>query len=305
MKFGVNIVNNGPNAKPETLRHWVQQAEETGYHLITVSDHVATTQDVHDTFPTQLYDPFVTLAWFAALTSRIELATSVVITPLRSPLNTARLTANIDRLSNGRMVLGVGTGWAKGEFDALKVSHRQRARITDEYLGVIKRLWTEDVVTHHGEFADFERVHTAPRPLRDPHPPLWIGGSGPRSVRRIATYADAWHPIWATTEWLRTEGLPALRDAAEQAGRPVPALCPRVNLRITDSPLTDPKRLPGEGTLDQIRQDLEELAELGAQYVVFDNYPAVEDREHSPEALWELFQVLADKVIDLDGQTLR
>src|SRR5215203_89997 len=123
MKFGVNVLNFGAHATSSGLRGWARFAEDTGFHSAMISDHIAVTPDVAEQYPAPFYDPFTTLAWFAGLTERVELGTTVAVLPYRSPLQTARVTANIDRFSGGRMILGVGVGWARQEYAALKVPY--------------------------------------------------------------------------------------------------------------------------------------------------------------------------------------
>src|SRR5712664_1643920 len=126
MRIGVNLLNFGPGVSPDALAGWTQLAETLGYHFVMISDHVAMTPDVVARYPAPFYDPFVTLAWLARVTRRMELGTRVVILPYRHPLHTARLAANVDRLSGGRFIFGVGVGWAKQEFEALSVPFERR-----------------------------------------------------------------------------------------------------------------------------------------------------------------------------------
>jgi probable F420-dependent oxidoreductase len=177
MKVGVNLLNWGPGVSPDALARTTALIEALGYHLVMISDHVAPTPDVAAKYPVPLYDPFTTLGWLAAPTRRIELGTTVIILPYRSPVLTARMAATVDRLSGGRFIFGVGVGWAKQEFEALGVPFARRGAISNDYLAAIKTLWSEDVASYAGAFVSFKDVHTAPRPLRSPHPPIWIGGS--------------------------------------------------------------------------------------------------------------------------------
>src|SRR5207302_1936826 len=162
---------------PNALERWARLAEAFGYDFAMISDHVAVTPDVAAQYPAPFYDPFITLAWLAGTTTKIELGTTVTILPYRHPLQTARMAANIDQLSGGRFILGVGVGWAKQEFAALGVPFEHRGALANEYLEIIKKCWTSDVVSHAGRWVSFAEVHTAPRPFRSPHPPIWVGGS--------------------------------------------------------------------------------------------------------------------------------
>ncbi|MFI6580357.1 TIGR03619 family F420-dependent LLM class oxidoreductase [Embleya sp. NPDC050493] len=284
MRFGVNIPNYGPTASPDAMLASVRHAEDLGLDLAMLSDHIAVTPDVAAQYPAPFYEPLTALAWLAGRTERIRLGTTVLILPYRDPLLTARVTANLDRYSAGRLVLGVGVGWAEDEFAALKIPFAERGRITDEYLAALHTLWTEDVATFEGAHTSFHDVHTAPRPLQSPRPPVWIGGNSPAAIRRTVRHGDTWHPLGVTTEWLEKQGLPALRAAAEQAARPIPTVALRTPLRVTATPLPDADRLPCEGTLDQIETDLSTLAALGIDHVLLDPRYRDSTRLQPPES---------------------
>ncbi len=305
MKVGINLLNFGPGASPDSLARWTGLAESLGYHLAMISDHVAITPDVAARYPAPFYDPFTTLGWLAALTRRIELGTTVIILPYRHPLETARMAADLDRLSGGRFIFGVGVGWARQEFEALGLPFQRRGAMSDDYLAAIKTAWTRDVASHAGRFVSFAGVHTAPRPLQSPHPPIWVGGASDAALRRAVRFGDGWHPIRSRVDWLRDTGLPRLRAIAEAEGKPVPALCPRIRLRLTDSPLPEDQRVAGEGALGQVRGDLAALESLGARYVLLDGYADDPEATRRPERAWAMLATLAERVLDLDRQTLR
>ncbi|MBI4523334.1 MAG: TIGR03619 family F420-dependent LLM class oxidoreductase [Deltaproteobacteria bacterium] len=305
MKLGITLLNFGPAATPESLARSAGLAEALGYHLVTISDHVALTPDVQSQYPAPFYDPLITLAWLAANTSKIELGTSALVVPYRHPLNTAKMASNIDRLSNGRFILGVGVGWAEQEYKVLGVPFRQRGEVADDYLRAIKTFWTTDVATCEGKFVSFRDVHTAPKPVRSPHPPIWIGGSSQAAIRRAVRYGNAWHPLYVRADWLRDQALPRLREIASQEGKPVPALCPRIKLRLTDSPLAEDERVAGEGTLDQVRRDFEVLESLGTPYVLLDGYADDPQEARSHQRAWHMFATIAEKVFDLERCALR
>jgi probable F420-dependent oxidoreductase len=305
MKFGVNLINFGPSAAPDSLTRWAMLTEALGYHFLMTSDHIAVTPEVQARYPVPLYEPFTTLGWLSGVTRRIEIGTTVIILPYRQPLEVARMAANVDQLSGGRLLFGVGVGWSQQEFAALGVPFHRRGALSNEYLAALKILWTTDVASFEGRYVSFAEVHTAPRPVRKPHPPIWVGGASDAAMRRAVRYGDAWHPNRVRPGWLKSTGLPRLRQFAEAESRPVPALCPRIRLRLTDVPLPDDQRLVGEGTLAQMRADLEALLEMGAQYVLLDSFydDVAATRPH--EVAWRMLTTLAEKVLDLTRETLR
>ncbi|MFB3097432.1 MAG: LLM class F420-dependent oxidoreductase [Dehalococcoidia bacterium] len=305
MKIGVNLINFGPGAHPQALKSWAQLAEGLGYHLIMTSDHIAITPDVKTRYPAPFYEPISTLGWLAGITQRIEIGTTVLILPYRSVLETARACANIDQLSGGRFILGVGIGWAEQEFQALGVPYHQRGAMTNEYLEALRILWSQDVATFEGRFVSFQEVNTAPRPVQSPAPPIWVGGASDAALRRAVLWGDAWHPIRIRTDWLRKTGIPRLQEVAEREGRPMPAICPRIRLRLTETTWPDDDRVAGQGSLEQVHRDLAELEELGCSYVVLDNYFDDPEAMRHHEASWRMLSVMAERVLDLENQSVR
>ena len=304
MKVGVNLINFGPGANPQSLKRWVQLSENLGYHLMMTSDHIGMTPDVQTRYPAPFYEPISTLGWMAGITEKMEIGTTVIIAPYRNVLELARACANVDQLSGGRLILGVGVGWAQQEFKALGVPFRHRGAITNEILEAIDLLWTQDVASYDGRFVSFQDVNTAPRPVRSPKPPIWVGGASDQALRRTVHYADAWHPIRIRVDWLKGTGIPRLTEIAAEEGRPVPAICPRIRLRITDSEVPEDRRVAGEGSVEQIRRDMAGLEELGCQYVLLDNYYDDLEAIKNNEASWSMLAVMAEKVVDLGRETI-
>ena len=177
--------------------------------------------------------------------------------------------------------------------------------MTDDYLAAIKTLWTNDVASYRGRYVSFDNVRTGPRPAQSPHPPIWVGGHSDAALRRAVRFGDAWRPIGFRIDWMRETGLPRLRDTAEREGRPVPALCPRIKIALSTSTKEDGQRLAGEGTLAQVRGDLEALESLGADYVLLDTYLDEPEATRSHEGAWRTLATLADEVLDLGRETLR
>jgi len=282
VRLGVNIPNFGPGTRPDVLRRWALTAEGLGFDLLMMSDHVAVTPDVAEQYPAPFYEPFTTLSWLAGLTSRVRLGTTVLIVPYRHPLLTARMAANLNDLSGGRLVLGVGVGWARQEFDALGVPFRERGRLTDEHLLAIRAAWRDD--------ADY----------RGGPVPVWIGGNSDAALRRAVRLGDAWHPLRFTPGWI-TEAAARLRAGAA-GGRP--ALMPRMALRLAGAPVTDGGRLAGHGTIDQIAADLDLLRSLGAGTVVLDPYNGDHRETEHPQAAWHALAAVAERWTGQESQDL-
>ena len=173
MKVGVNLANFGEAAEPDTLARWAKIVEALGYHHLMTSDHVTITPDVGERFPAPFYEPLTTLGWLAGVTLNISIGASVIILPYRSPLEIARAFANIDQFSGGRCILGVGVGWAKQEYAALNVAYEKRGALANEYLAVIRKMWTEEVSSFEGEFIRFTDVDSKPMPVQSPQGRRW------------------------------------------------------------------------------------------------------------------------------------
>ncbi len=305
MKVGVNLINFGPGAEPKALARWARVVEDLGYHLLMTSDHIAITPDVAGRYPAPFYEPFSMLGWLAGITSRIELGTTVIIVPYRHPLETARATAVVDRLCGGRFIFGVGVGWAKQEFEAIGVPFDKRGAMTNDYLQAIKACWTQDIASYQGRFVSFHDIHTAPRPVQKPGPPIWVGGSSDAALRRAVLLGDAWHPIRSRVDWLRDTGMPKLREIARNEGRPVPALCPRIILNLTEGRAPEDKRVAGQGNLEQVRGDLLALQALGAAYVVLDTFTGDIEATRDHEPAWLTLEAAAERLLDLNRGTVR
>jgi alkanesulfonate monooxygenase SsuD/methylene tetrahydromethanopterin reductase-like flavin-dependent oxidoreductase (luciferase family) len=256
------------------LRRWAQTVEGLGYDLLMVSDHIAVTPDVAAQYPAPFYEPFTTLSWLAAVTDRVRLGTTVIIVPYRHPLLMARMAANLNQLSGGRLILGVSVGWARQEFEALGVPFQRRGALTDEYLHTMRTAWENE--------EDYGRGRI----------PIWVGGNSDAGIRRAVRLGEPWHPLRMTLPWLR-EALERRAGIAAELRRPVPALAPRIVLRLTETPITDPGRLAGEGTVGQIVDDLEQLRSLGSETVVLDPFGGDPRETCHPETAWQALATVA------------
>ncbi|MEU4540867.1 LLM class flavin-dependent oxidoreductase [Streptosporangium sp. NPDC023825] len=268
------MLNFGPGTDPGTLRDWARTVEGLGFDLLMVSDHVVITPDVAEQYPAPFYEPFTTLAWLAGVTDGIRLGTTVLIVPYRHPLLVARMAANLNGLSGGRLVLGVGVGWARQEFEALGVPFERRGALTDDHLRAMRSAWDDEADYGAGRI------------------PVWVGGNGDAGLRRAVRLGEAWHPLRLTLGRMR-EALDRLKVIADEESRPVPGFAPRIALRLTESPITDPGRLAGEGTIDQVLDDLERLRLLGADTVVLDPFDGDPEETRHPEVAWQALATVA------------
>ena len=206
MKIGMGIPETGPQATRAALAAWVARAEGLGFAHFTVSDHIVIPGAIGSTYPDsetgavsgwgESVEQLTFMAYLAAITTSAQLVASVMVTPLRGAMHTAKTIATIDVLSEGRMVLGVGVGWLAEEFEAVQAPpFKERGRVTDEYLQAFKLLWTAENPSFHGDHVRFDNVIFEPKPVQKPHPPIWVGGESLPAMRRAVRHGDAWHPI--------------------------------------------------------------------------------------------------------------
>jgi len=238
MDFGVATVTRGECSSREGYIAVAEAAERLGFGFISVNDHVVVPRDIASRYPYsesgewaartagECLDQLGTLAFLAGRTQRVQLLTSVMVVPQRHPVLTAKMLTTIDVLSKGRLIVGCGVGWLKEEFEALGAPpFAERGRATDEYLDAMKVLWTEDAPQFAGDHARFGDVIFAPKPVRKPHPPIWIGGESAVALKRAVRVGDGWYPAsnnpqhrLDTPERLAA-GVAELHSTAKAAGR--------------------------------------------------------------------------------------
>jgi probable F420-dependent oxidoreductase len=252
-------------ASPEAIIAAAKKAEAVGFEAIFVNDHVIVDDSPRAASWTNVYDPFVSMSFIAAHTSRIGVGVSVLIMPYRNPVTSAKALATIDLMSGGRLVVGVGVGWSEAESTALGVPFHERGARTNEYLRLWRACWAPGKVSFAGKFFSFADMHVNPKPLQQPHPPIWIGGTSDAALRRAARYASVWQPTPMPLADL-VERRAALAKACEAAGRaPIPT---RMSFRVEFSTITGnkppaDKRPAGHGTPAEIVADILRYRETG------------------------------------------
>jgi probable F420-dependent oxidoreductase len=192
MKYGIAIRNMGPQSTRATIIACARTAESLGFDALFVSDHLCIPPDQTEGSGGRYLDVVTTLAFLAGATERIRLGISVLVIPYRPAVLTAKQIATIQELSGERMILGVGVGWMKPEFDALGVDKRRRGAITDETLKVLHHLFAHETAPYNGELVRFPAFVFSPRPAR---PPIWIGGNSEAAIARVLEFGDGWHPM--------------------------------------------------------------------------------------------------------------
>ena len=203
----------------EPLAEAAKHAEELGFDALQFPEHIImpVRPDVPPVSATW-YDNFVLAAHIATLTSRIRLIFSVMIVPYRNPVVAAKLISTLDVVSKGRLTVGVGAGWLKGEFRTLGLPYDERGDMTDEYLRAMKVLWTQETPEFNGKYTTFSRIAFLPKCVQEPHVPLWIGGTGPRPFRRVAELGDGWVPMVGTLDEHK-EQIQRVKGEVKAAGR--------------------------------------------------------------------------------------
>jgi probable F420-dependent oxidoreductase len=226
MKFGLSLTGYAPRFYPDIAR----AAEDNGFDSVWMSEHLVFPGEIPGTYPysedgfpgvtsdTALFDPWIVLASIAQATQKIRLGTNVYILPLRHPIVTARAVVTLDRMSNGRVILGAGVGWLEEEFDAMGVPFRDRGRITDELIPLIRQLWTDEVIDHHGAFYQFGPVKFEPKPRQRPLP-IHVGGGSPPALRRAGRLGDGWIEVGSRDFDDVQEKLSVVERYRQEAGR--------------------------------------------------------------------------------------
>ena len=285
MRLGFNIPHMGPPASADNIVRVAKKAEELGYETLWVTERLLFPASPRSPYPAtpdgslpdvykNVIDPIASLTFVAARTSKIGLGTSVLDSPYYNPVMLARSLTALDVLSNGRLRLGMGLGWSEDEYEASGAPMTQKGKRADEFIAVLKAVWTKEPAEFQGEFYKLAKS-TVLKPVQKPHPPIYLAAYSPGAMKRVATLANGWLPAGIPLPAMK-EMWDGIKGMAQQAGRNPDDLdmIVRANLMITDSPLGD-DRFPFMGSPDQIKSDIQTCRDMGAVEVGFD--PAFED----------------------------
>jgi probable F420-dependent oxidoreductase len=248
-------LGNG-NANADLLRTLGREAEDRGFESIWVAEHVVLFDDYDSQYPyaadgrfpgggdSGLLEPLTALTYLAAVTDRVRLGTGICLVPQRNPVYTAKQVVDLDNLSGGRVDFGIGVGWLKEEFDAVAAPFPHRGPRTDEYLQVMRALWTEDPSSFDGEHYQLPECRMYPKPVQTPHPPIHVGGESDAALRRVARHGQGWYTFNRTPDDLEAP-LARLDELLAAEGRS------RADVQLTVCPYLQPL---GEGAIDGYRE---------------------------------------------------
>ena len=284
MRFGIAFANTGPFATPDGAAAMAEAAEQAGFDSLWTVEHVVVPKQYASVYPYSptgkmpgaeafdIPDPLVWLAWVAARTTTLRLATGILILPQRNPLVVAKEVATLDQLSGGRVILGVGIGWLEEEFRILGADWEGRVQRTEEYVEVMRTLWREDLPSFEGETVSFTETISLPRPAAR-SVPIVVGGHAPASARRAGRIGDGYFPAKGDIASLIAE----MRKSAEQAGRDPDAI------EVT----TGLASFQGDEALEEVGR----LAELGVARLM------IPPLSFDPSQLRDLLAAFGDDVI--------
>ena len=289
MKVGITLPQAGQQATRENVIHIAQNAESEGFDSLWVFERLLWPINPQTPYPATpdgslpneyqiILDPLETLTYVAAKTNKLALGTSVMDILFHSPVILARRFATLDLLSEGRAIAGLGIGWSKDEYQASNIPFKDKGERANEFLQVLKRIWTDDVVEFKGKYYNIPASKIGPKPVQKPHPPIYMGGFSPNTYSRIVNYD--------TNGWLGLIGGPleyldniikTIQNIANQANkdpnrfRLILLTYPNVdiNSRNQSGTTSQGQRFPLTGTIDQIGSDIERIKQIGVDHIVF------------------------------------
>jgi probable F420-dependent oxidoreductase len=279
MKIGCTLPQCGALASRENLIRVAQRAEELGYDSVWVLERLLWAVNPRDPYPPSpdgswpasfqnVFDPIETLTFVAAHTRNVRLGTSALVLPYHQPVQLARRLATLDVLSDGRLEICGGVGWARDEFEAVGVPFERRGARADEVLEAMIAVWTRDPVSFEGQFYHIPESKIGPKPAQQPRPPLYLAGFGQYTFDRIAKFADGWNPAVVRDFDSFEAQVKQLQETAERAGRPEMEVVLTTVPFVMENSMGHVRR-PMTGTLDELREDIKHLGRIGVTHIIF------------------------------------
>jgi probable F420-dependent oxidoreductase len=278
MKVGFFLPQIGPAASVDSIVNVAKRAEELKYDSVWVTERLLYPTNPQTSYfggplpdpYKRVFDPLETLTFAAAHTSRVTLGTSVLDTPFYNPVLLARRLTTLDVFSNGRLRVGFGLGWSRDEYDATGADMKTRGKRADEFIGVLRAIWTTDPAEFHGQYYQLPKSIIQPKPVQKPYPPIYLAAFSPGAMKRTAMLADGWMPVGMTIEQLKTTST-QLKSLVKEVGRD-PAnvkVIARYNLAVIPQP-QGKDRAFFSGTLAQIKEDAAAIKAYGPDELILD-----------------------------------
>jgi len=279
MDWGIHLPHLGRQATRRNVIDFAQHAEALGFHSGWVSDHVAWPRDIQSKYPYSddgsfappmdmpWLDPIGTMFFVAGCTEKLLLGPTVLILGYRPPVLTAKAIASLDALSEGRVILGVGVGWMREEFEVIGMPYDHRGKRADEQLEMFASLFSDANPSYHGEFYDVPEIGFAPKPVQA-RIPIWVGGDSEPAYRRTARFGDAFHAAFQKVEEVQA-GWARVRELAGEAGRDPAEL--RLSIRLyLDPEASMPASKSIGGSDQQMLETIGAWAAIGADHILLD-----------------------------------
>ncbi|HEU4446367.1 MAG TPA: TIGR03619 family F420-dependent LLM class oxidoreductase [Nitrososphaeraceae archaeon] len=289
MKVGLVLPQAGQQATRENVIQMAKNAESEGFDSLWVFERLLWPIDPQTPYvatpdgslPIEyqiMLDPLETLTYVAANTNKIALGTSVIDMLFHNPVILARRLATLDILSEGRSIAGFGIGWSKDEYQASNIPFQNRGKRADEFVQVLKRIWTDDVVEFKGKYYSIPASKIGPKPIQKPHPPVYLGGFSPNTFSRIVNYD--------TNGWLAVVGGPleyldntikTIKDIANKANKDpnkfkvilLAHLNVALDSKSQSTTTNEDQRFPFTGTIDQIGNDIKRIKQMDIDHIIF------------------------------------
>jgi probable F420-dependent oxidoreductase len=285
MKVGLFLPHVGEHVTAENILYIATEAEKEGIDSVWVLDrllwpikpqtpYVASPDGSLPVVYQNVLDPLTTLTYVAAVTERISLGTSVIDMFFQNPVVLSKRVTTLDILSDGRALIGLGIGWSKDEFEASGIPYKDRGTRADEYLQVLKKIWTDDVVEFKGRFYNIPASKIGPKPVQKPHPPILLGGFSPKTFSRIVNYANGWIGVagFGPLEQLE-QVINGLKESARKADKDPSKVSIYMvsypNVSESASSSSNQTRTPMTGTIEQIGSDIEQIKAMGTDHIIF------------------------------------
>jgi probable F420-dependent oxidoreductase len=282
MKVGLVLPQFGEHATTENIIYIATEAEKEGIDSVWVLDrllwpikpqtpYVASPDGSLPVEYQNVLDPLTTLTYVAAVTEQISLGTSVIDIFFQNPIVLSKRITTLDILSDGRVIAGLGIGWSKDEYEVSGIPYKDKGTRADEYLQVLKKIWTDDVVEFKGQFYKIPASKIGPKPVQKPHPPILLGGFSPKTFSRIVNYANGWIGVagFGPLEQLE-QVINGLKESARKSDKD-PS---KISIYMVSYPnvLESPSnqiRAPMTGTIEQIGSDIEQIKAMGTDHIIF------------------------------------